>query len=160
MDSYISRGQWIGVLRVTITTPAPARPVEDDESFRDTAAPTTRPPRVGSAAQQNTDKREHVGVRLHPDTKERARYWAQRRGFASMNAYIVHAVEEQIRRENLDYDLPTLEIARLNQVVDEMKAMSTNVANLERVVTAGFDSLIGLTRGDNYLLDPEDGELA
>ena len=63
------------------------------------------------------------------------------------------------RRENLDYDLPTLEIARLNELVDQVAALAKNSANLERVVTTGFDSLIGLTRGDNYLLDDEDGEL-
>lgn len=107
----------------------------------------------------NQDRRERAVVRLHPDVKQRAAYWAQRRGYTSVNEYMAEAVDEKIRRENLDYDLPTLEIARLNQLVDEVKALSTNSANLERVVTQGFDSLIGLTRGDNYLLDAEDGEL-
>lgn len=69
------------------------------------------------------------------------------------------AIEEKIRRENGDYDLPTLEIARLGQLIDQMASLSTNVANLERVTVTGFDSLMGLTRGDNYLLDDEDGEI-
>lgn len=56
-------------------------------------------------------------------------------------------------------DLPTLEIARLNQLIDQMKSLSTNVANPEAVTINGFDSLMGLTRGDNYLLDAEDGEI-
>ncbi|WP_284982336.1 hypothetical protein [Arthrobacter sp. efr-133-TYG-118] len=107
----------------------------------------------------NTDKRERAVLRLGRDMKQRAEYWAQKRGYSSVNEYMADAVDEKIRRENLDYDLPTLEIARLNQLVDEVKALSTNQANLERVITAGFDSLISLTRGDsNYLLD-EDGEL-
>jgi predicted DNA-binding protein len=108
---------------------------------------------------QNKDPRERFPVRLHKDVKARLEYWADRRGYSSANEYVVDAIVEKIRRENQDYDLPTLEIARLNQVVDEMRAMSINVANLERVITSGFDSLIGLTRGDNYLLDAEDGEL-
>lgn len=107
----------------------------------------------------NQDHRERTVVRLHPDVKQRAEYWADRRGHKSVNEYMAEAVDEKIRRENLDYDLPTLEIARINQLVDEMKALSSNAANLERVVTQGFDSLIGLTRGDNYLLDAEEGEL-
>ncbi len=98
--------------------------------------------------------------RLWPEDKRRAEYWADRRGFSSVNEYVAEAVAEQIRRENLDYDLPTLEIARLNELIDQVKALSTNNANLERVVTQGFDSLIGLTRGDNYLLDDENGELS
>lgn len=107
----------------------------------------------------NQDRRERAVLRLHPDLKQRVEYWAQKRGYSSANEYMADAVDEKIRRENLDYDLPTLEIARLNQVVDELKALSTNQANLERVITAGFDSLLSLTRGDNYLLDAEDGEL-
>ncbi|MYR58404.1 hypothetical protein GTY54_19900 [Streptomyces sp. SID625] len=103
--------------------------------------------------------RQGMFVRLSLDDKQRAEYWADKRGFSSVNEYVAEAVAEKIRRENLDYDLPTLEIARLNELVDQVAALSKNSANLERVVITGFDSLIGLTRGDNYLLDDEDGEL-
>ena len=49
--------------------------------------------------------------------------------------------------------LSTMEQARLNQLVDVVALLSSNVKNLESVVVSGFDSLVGLTRGDNYLLD-------
>ncbi|MGW2984087.1 hypothetical protein [Streptomyces goshikiensis] len=111
-------------------------------------------------ATQSSSGRQGMFIRLDPDDKQRAEYWADKRGFSSLNEYVAEAVAEKIRRENLDYDLPTLEIARLNELVDQVAALARNQANLERVVTAGFDSLIGLTRGDNYLLDDEDGELA
>ncbi|QWF85783.1 hypothetical protein [Amycolatopsis sp. CA-230715] len=96
---------------------------------------------------------------MSPVDKQRAEYWADKRGFSSVNEYAAEAVADQIRRENLDYDLPTLEIARVNELTDRMAACETNLANLVHVCTQGFDSLIGLTRGDNYLLDDEDGEL-
>ncbi|KII27037.1 membrane protein [Arthrobacter sp. AK-YN10] len=96
---------------------------------------------------------------MSSDEKQRAEYWAQRRGYPSVNEYYAEAIAEKVRRENLDFDIPDLLTARINQVVDELKALSTNNANLERVVTMGFDSLLGLTRGDNYLLDDENGEL-
>lgn len=118
-------------------------------------------PRLGGSSvdQSGNDRRERVFTRLSKDEKQRAEYWAQRRGFPSVNAYMAEAVAEKIRRENLDFDIPDILTARINQLIDEVKANSTNTANLERVVTMGFDSLIGLTRGDNYLLDNEDGEL-
>ncbi|MFC9755215.1 hypothetical protein [Streptomyces sp. NPDC056921] len=116
--------------------------------------------RPTGATQNGGDRRPGMFVRLDPDDKQRAKYWADKRGYSSVNEYVAEAVVEKIRRENLDYDLPTLEIARLNELIDQVKALSTNNANLERVVTQGFDSLIGLTRGDNYLLDNEDGELS
>ncbi|MEU7155992.1 hypothetical protein AB0A98_06045 [Streptomyces chrestomyceticus] len=111
------------------------------------------------ATQRSSNGRQGMFIRLSPDYKQRAEYWADKRAFSSVNEYVAEAVIEKIRRENLDYDLPTLEIARLNELVDQVAALATNSANLERVVTTGFDSLIGLTRGDNYLLDEEDGEL-
>ena len=111
------------------------------------------------ATQSSSSGRQGMFVRLDPDDKQRAEYRADKRGFSSVNEYVAEAVVEKIRRENLDYDLPTLEVARLNELVDQVAALAKNSANLERVVTTGFDSLIGLTRGDNYLLDDEDGEL-
>lgn len=110
--------------------------------------------------QNGNDRRERVFSRLSSEEKQRAEYWAQKRGFASVNEYVAEAVAEKIQRESLDFDIPDLLTARINQLIDEVKANSTNTANLERVVTMGFDSLIGLTRGDNYLLDEENGELS
>jgi hypothetical protein len=106
----------------------------------------------------DADTRVRIAVRLRKDTDQRARYWADKETI-SVNEYISEAVEEKIRRENGDYDLPTLEQARLNQLIDQMASLSTNVANLESVTIKGFDALMGLTRGDNYLLDPEEGEI-
>jgi predicted DNA-binding protein len=99
-----------------------------------------------------------VKIRLHPDTYERVGYWSDKAGL-SANEYMSLAVEEKIARANGDYDLPALEIQRLNQMVDELKALSANVTNIETVVVTGFDSLLGLTRGDSYLQDEDDGEL-
>lgn len=119
-------------------------------------------PRPGRSRvdQNGNDRRERVFSRLSSEEKQRAEYWAQKRGFASVNEYVAEAVAEKIRRESLDFDIPDILTARINQLIDEVKANSTNTANLERVVTMGFDSLIGLTRGDNYLLDDENGELS
>lgn len=102
--------------------------------------------------------RVRVPLRIHPDTKERVRYWAAKANI-SVNEYMAEAVEEKIRRENGDYELPTLELLRLNQLIDTVTSLATNVGNLESVTTQGFDSLMGLTRGDNYLLEEDDGEL-
>lgn len=86
---------------------------------------------------------------------ERVRYWAEKKGM-SMNDYVRYAVLEAIKREYKDYDIPTMEIARLNQLVDSLSALSFNVGNLEHIVSSGFDSLFRLTRGDNYLMDDDE----
>ena len=96
-----------------------------------------------------------VTATITNDEYERLKYWADSHGL-SVNEYLREAIELAIRRENQDYDLPTLEIARLNQLVHNMTALSTNVHNLESVVVSGFDSLLSITRGDNYLLESND----
>jgi len=108
---------------------------------------------------KSTSERVRKAIRLHPDTMQQVIYWGLKRDL-NENDYMVAAIEEKIARENGDYDLPTLELNRLNQLIDEVSSLSRNAASLEGVVTSGFDSLIGLTRGDSYLLDEENGELS
>lgn len=99
-----------------------------------------------------------VTVTLDNDRYEQLKYWAARHE-RSINEYLGDAIDLAIRCENGDYDLPKLEVQRLNQLIDVITTLSSNVQSLESIVVSGFDSLLGLTRGDNYLLESEDGEL-
>lgn len=110
------------------------------------------------ARKDTAPKRVAIKVLLLPEEAERAKFWAESKGYASTNQFVAAAIEHMIAQFNGNYDLPALEIQRLNQLIDEMRSVSMNVANLETVVTSGFDSLLGLTRGDSYLQDAEDGE--
>lgn len=101
---------------------------------------------------------KRVTATVTADTFERLQYWADRKGI-SINQYLNEAIDQAIAYENKNYPLPTLEQARLNQLIDQMAILSSNVNSLEKVVVSGLDSLLGLTRGDNYLLEHEDGEL-
>lgn len=92
------------------------------------------------------------------DTYDAVNYWAKKKGI-TINEFLREAIEFYIARQNKDYDLPTLEIQRLNQLIDTISILSSNISSLEKVTISGFDSLISLTRGDNYLLDDDDGEI-
>jgi len=91
-------------------------------------------------------------------TYTQVQYWAKKLGI-SINDFLRESIEHYIAYQNKDYDLPALEIQRLNQLVDTISILSSNVSSLEKVTVSGFDSLISLTRGDNYLLEQDDGEL-
>ena len=99
-----------------------------------------------------------VTARVDEETFQRMTYWAKHNNI-SVNQLVRDAVDLYIARQNKDYDLPSLEIQRLNQLIDSIAVLSSNVNSLERVTVSGFDSLIVLTKGDNYLLDDDDGEL-
>ena len=88
----------------------------------------------------NVKKGKHrVTVTIDDDMYEKLKYWAT--------------------MENGDYDLPKAEILRLNQLIETISVLSSDVKSLESVTIHGFDSLLNLTRGDNYLLEEEDGEI-
>lgn len=97
-----------------------------------------------------TDHR--LTVRLHPEDYDRLVYWAKHEGL-SVNEFIPEMLDLFIAIRNGDYALPTLEAARLNQLIDLITTLSQNVALLESTCNAGFDSLIDLTRGGSSYLD-------
>lgn len=99
-----------------------------------------------------------VTATVTEETYQRLCYWAEKNGI-SINQYLNEAIDMKIAYENKDYPLTTLEQARLNQLIDGMAVLSANVKSLEDVVVSTSDSLLGLVKGDNYLLEHEDGEL-
>lgn len=95
-------------------------------------------------------------VNSQDETYDKIKYWSEREN-QTMTDFIEDAVNFKIKHLVGDYDLPTLEAQRLNQILDLLRVLSDNQQALESVVVHGFDSLLGLTRGDNYLLE-ESGE--
>ena len=91
-------------------------------------------------------------LRFSEEDYERLRYWANR-SHISINALILKMLDQWIGIQNGDYELPTLEIQRLNQLVDAVEALRASQRSLESVVISGFDSLVSMTRGDNYILE-------
>lgn len=98
-----------------------------------------------------------LNVRMPASVRDKVDYWAEKEGL-SANEFIIECIDGHVARKNGDYDLPTLEQARLNQLVDAQISLASNVANLEKTVMSMASTIIGLTRGDSYLLDDEDGE--
>ena len=99
-----------------------------------------------------------VSLRLDEDTHERLKYWSTRKQ-VSLNTYILDAIDLMIAYENGDYDVPTALMQRINQLTGTVMAVQSSMDNLTNVTINGFDAIVGLARGDNYLAQEEDGEL-
>ena len=104
------------------------------------------------------DKNYRFTATVDDKTYEHVKYWAEKKQI-SVNELLREAINAYIANANKDYDLPALEIQRLNQLIDGLQVLSSNISSLEKVTVSGFDSLISLTRGDNYLLDNDDGDI-
>lgn len=94
-------------------------------------------------------------IRLSDSDFEKVSHWAEKEG-KSISEFMAEAATFRMNWLCADYPLAPLEVQRLNQLLDIVTGLSHNIQSLERVTTSGFDSLLGLTRGDSYLLD-EDG---
>ena len=105
-------------------------------------------------AQQKASQTNRLTIRVNDQVMEHLRYWSEKHG-VSISEYVNDAILRAIAWENKDYDLPTAEQQRLNQLIDLITSLTSNVDSLEHVIISGFDSLLGLTRGDAYLLDQD-----
>ena len=99
-----------------------------------------------------------MSLRLTESDDDRITYYAERFGMTKTEL-VLASVEHYIKWVNSDYDLPTAEIQRLNQLVDAINRLSVNQQNTEKTVINGFNAMLGFVRGDNYLSDAEEGEL-
>lgn len=120
------------------------------------AASTWKP---GTSVKPAPQTKVRTTLRIPMDTSARVEYWSSKIGVTETD-FMTDAIEEKIARMNGDYDLPTLEQARLAQILDQVKSLSVTNEQLEIVITKGFESLLGLARGDNdYLHDNDNGEI-
>lgn len=95
---------------------------------------------------------KRVYPRFTPDDYERIRYWASQRG-VSEGEFVREATLDYLRHINGDYDIPRFEQQRLNQLVAAVSELVATNKVMTDTISDGFNSLFGLTRGDNYLLD-------
>lgn len=109
----------------------------------------------------NTETKR-VSYFADPDEYNQLQYFIKSypQKWSSLSEFVRLAVAHYVAFLNGDYELPTLEQQRLNQLIDAITVLSSNVGSLQDITTNGFDSLLQLTRGTNYLLDyDDDGEL-
>ena len=102
-------------------------------------------------------KLHQLTVRIDEDDFQKMSYWAKKKDM-SLSEYIKAAVDLKVRWDNQDYDLPPLEIQRLNQLIEVITILSENQKSLEGVVISRFDAMLELTQGDTYLLDGDTGD--
>lgn len=110
------------------------------------------------AIKDKDNKVERISMRMYPEDYRKLVYWSELFDM-DKTELLVTAMHHYIKWRNEDFDLPTAEIQRLNQMIDAVQNLASRQENLEKSVTAGFDAMLGLVRGDNYLVEKEDGEL-
>ena len=93
-----------------------------------------------------------ANIRMTEDLYNSINYWAEKKG-VKVTDYIRDALLLQIKRDNKDYDLQSLEAHRLNQIIDTLEAVSANMSCLQDIVQSNFVNLMAVVHGTNYLMD-------
>ena len=107
---------------------------------------------------EGANKTERHSMRMHPTDYGKLVYWSEQFGM-DRTEFLITSMYHYIKWRNGDYDLPTAETQRLNQMIDAVQLLATNQANLEGSVINGFDAMLGIIRGENYLVEEDNGEL-
>ena len=111
-----------------------------------------RLPRPSETPKHKDDKR--LTVRMPQSLGAQVEYWSSEQGI-SQNEFASDAVFEKVARCKGDHiaDANSETVAVLNQFTDRMAALEYSVNHLTRIVMTAVNSVMLLTRGDNYLLD-------
>lgn len=107
------------------------------------------------AVSTKRNKESRHGMRMYQQDYEMLVYWSEQFGM-DKTEFLVAAMHHYIKWRNQDYDLPTAEIQRLNQMVDAVESLASRQESLESTVVSGLTSMLGIIRGDNYLVDDDD----
>lgn len=135
---------------------------ESDNTQKE-VAPLVNPDKPSRKSSKQTisrfKKTERHNMRMYPEDYNFLAYWSDRFGM-DQTEFLITAMYHYVKWRNQDYDLPTAEIQRLNQMVDAVQSLVVSQEHLEKSVINGFDAMLGIIRGDNYLVEEEDGELS
>lgn len=104
-------------------------------------------------------ERTRLTLRIDDVTKRNAEFWANHSsaGAMSLNEFIVDAVEEKIARLSGHIpDMDNIVVNRLNQMQDSFDGLRSDINNVQAVVVNGFDSIVAMGNGGNFLLDDFD----
>lgn len=93
-------------------------------------------------------------LRIDPDLYERFNHFAEVQG-ESRNQLMQDAMEWYMKYVYQDYDLPTAEVTRLNQLIDSIENMRESVGQMRNTMQNGFRSVLGVMRGSSYLESDE-----
>lgn len=108
--------------------------------------------------QPTLNRNRKMSLRLTEDEYDKLTHYSEKWAITKTEL-LLNSFEHYVRWVNSDYDLPTAEIARLNQLIDANNKLVINLTNLEKTTISGFSAIAGFNSGENYLMNDEKGEL-
>ena len=108
-----------------------------------------------SEGKQDNDETVRVTLRMPKDVHEKLKYWADKKEY-SVNDFVPMLVDYYAAIQYGDYELPVLETQRVNQLIELVGVLHKDIQALQGLIIEGFNNLLKLTHGDNYLLEAQE----
>lgn len=93
-----------------------------------------------------------VTIRLNQEMTDQCDYWYRKLGFKSRTAFVNAAISFYIAYKNGDYQLPSAEVARLNQLISAIQSLTVQTDTLTKSVNRGFSAILNIN--DDSIPDP------
>lgn len=107
---------------------------------------------------KTVNKDRPFSMRMYAEDYDKLDYWSEKYEMTRAELLVV-AMNHYIGWRNGDYDLPRAERQRLNQLTDAIASLIVTNEHLETSIISGFNSMLGIIRGENYLVEKETGDL-
>lgn len=99
-------------------------------------------------------KKKRMELRVDADLYEEFRHFAETQQ-TSINQAMMDAMKWYMNYVYHDYDLPTAEVERLNQLIVSQEGLSESVRSMQRTMINGFRAILGVMHGSSYLESDE-----
>lgn len=96
------------------------------------------------------DKPKRLSGRITPEEDELLTYYANKFGVSKVD-FLMFALSHTVKWINQDYDLPTAEIKRLNQLIDSQDKVVKEVEQLQSIMLNSFNAMFGFMKGSSPL---------
>lgn len=97
---------------------------------------------------------KRMELRIDDELYDQFKHFAEKQG-TSVNQCMQDAMSWYMKYVYRDYDLPTAETVRLNQICEAVEGLQAIVANNTEQTKLGFKSVLGVMRGSSYLESDE-----
>lgn len=145
----MSESNFNSIPKVKTASQAPVRP-----------KPRPKPSARAIQAGADTSKDKRFSMRMFGEDYDRLTYWAERFEM-DRGELLVTAMEHYIGYRNGNYDLPTAEQRRMNQLIDVITTLVTTVNSNYSNTSASIESILNIAYGENPLSKhrDDDGQL-
>lgn len=96
-------------------------------------------------------EKRRLECRFEADLADKIEYFAQKEGLSKTD-FLEEAAKYYIAYLMGDFDISSPMVQRLNQMLEVMIGVDSRLSGLEDTTRAGLQSIMQLSRGENYLL--------